>query len=214
LHTAATETLHARQTRGMRWDGPDGSVQALIEFRPPAPELVIIGTGEDAQSLAMLAAPLGFRLRVLGGNAMRLRAFSAPTQVVPARPGPADLPLNADTYVVFLSHDLALDAALLPLALDAAPAYIGLLGPRRRTAKLMTALHAAGRLPAPEQLARLHTPVGLDIGGDDPSEVALAILAQVVACKNGRQGGQFGSGHIPARHTIERCAIGEREQSA
>ena len=203
LIAALKRALTERRTHGLTLsDGPE-QMRALVEYVAPPPELVIVGTGVDAEILAHLATPLGWRVRVLGGHAMGLARFAAyRTQVVPPRPSLENLALNANAYVVLMSHGLALDSAVLPGALRSEAAYVGLLGPRRRTAKLMAALHAADRLPSTADLARLATPIGLNIGGDDPTEVALAILAQVVARKNGRAGGAFVEPEIHAAHPV------------
>lgn len=215
-HAAIAQALQkARQDRrshGLTLSEGADTLRALVEFVAPPPELVIVGTGVDAEILAQLAAPLGWRVRVLGGHALGLARFEGHrTQVVSARPTPVELALHADAYVVLMSHGLALDSAVLPIALQSEAAYVGLLGPRRRTAKLMAALHAADRLPSPAELARLATPIGLDIGGDDPTEVALSILAQVVARKNGRAGGAFVEPAIHAAHPHVTVRLDARE---
>lgn len=205
LADAMAEARAHQHSLGLRLDGGADRLRALVEYRPARPELIIVGTGHDAHALATLAAPLGWRVRVLGGHPLALADFAAPTQVVPARPAAEDLGLHAAAYVVLMSHSLALDGAILPLALASAAPYVGLLGPRRRAARLMTRLHAAGALPEPALLDKLASPVGLDLGGDDPTEVALAILAQVVARRNQRAGGAFTRPKIHAAHRwIER----------
>lgn len=205
LADAVAEATTVGESVGLHLVGDVGRLRALIERRPAPPELVIVGTGHDARALAALARPLGWRVRVLGGHPLSLADFDAPTQVVPARPTAADLALHPASYVVLMSHSVALDGAILPLALESAAPYVGLLGPKRRAAKLMARLHATGALPDPALLDKLVTPVGLDLGGDDPTEVALAILAQVVAHRNGRAGGALTRPKIHADHRwIER----------
>jgi len=99
---------------------------------------------------------------------------------------PARLAVDADTLAVIMTHhyryDVPLVRALLPLPL----AYLGLLGPRKRAGMILAELAAAGFTATPAMRARLHAPVGLDLGADAPEEVALAILAEMTADRAAR----------------------------
>jgi xanthine/CO dehydrogenase XdhC/CoxF family maturation factor len=99
---------------------------------------------------------------------------------------PAGLTVDADTVVVIMTHhyrhDVPLLRALWPLPL----AYLGLLGPRKRAEKIVADLEADGFTATPEMRARLHAPVGLDLGAEAPEEVALAILAEMTAVRSDR----------------------------
>jgi len=98
--------------------------------------------------------------------------------VVPA------LGLDRRTYAAVLAHDPRIEVPLLPLLLASPARYIGVLGSRRTHAARLERLAAEGW--PPEQLARLHGPIGLDIGAVDPEEVAVAIVAEMVAARRGR----------------------------
>jgi xanthine/CO dehydrogenase XdhC/CoxF family maturation factor len=102
-----------------------------------------------------------------------------------------------------MTHDLESDATLLVDLLASPAPYVGLMGPRRRTARLFERLRDAGRLPDPGALERLQTPVGLDLGADAPEEVTLSILAAITARRHDRSGGvlQQISGPIHDAHT-------------
>lgn len=213
LLNAMAQVWASGQSLGLCIEDTDARLRLLIEHRPAPPELVIAGTGPDAIALVALAQTMGWRVRVLGGHAMALRGINAPTQIISARPDAATLGLHAAAWVVLMTHDLSLDATLLPLALGSAAPYVGLLGPRRRAGKLMARLHADGRLPDPAQLDKLASPVGLDLGGDDPTEVALSILSQVVAHRNARSGGTFTTPTIHPPHRWLHHHIAQ-EQSA
>ena len=77
----------------------------------------------------------------------------------------------------------------MPQLLESPAFYLGLIGPKRRTGRLMTELHSRGLMPRADALARLHTPAGLDLGGDAPESVALSVIAEIEATANGRRGG-------------------------
>ncbi len=97
--------------------------------------------------------------------------------------------LGPQHYVVILSHDPKFDVPALQIALRSQASYVGLIGSRATQAKRGAALREAGFSEA--DLARIHGPVGLDLGGREPVEIALAILAEVVAVRHGRGGGKL-----------------------
>lgn len=174
--------------RRARTEG-DLFVQVLVS----SPTLVIVGAVHVAMPLVKLAQTLGFRVQVVDAR----RAFATrerfPTvdELVVAWPQEA---LKAEElgprhYVVILSHDPKFDLPALRVALRSRAAYVGLLGSRTTQAKRKAALREEGLGEA--ELARIHGPVGLDLGGREPAEMALAILAQIVAVRHGRRGGML-----------------------
>ena len=93
-----------------------------------------------------------------------------------------EMKLNESSYVVTLTHDEKLDTPALICALDHPVGYIGALGSKRTHAKRVTALREAG--VSDEQISRIHAPIGLDLGGRSPEEIALAIMAEIVQVRN------------------------------
>ena len=98
---------------------------------------------------------------------------------------------DAGTAVVVMTHHLARDLAYLRAVLPAPYPYVGLLGSRRRRENLLAELGEAGVLADDTVEARLHAPVGLDLGATDPASVALAIVAEIQAAWAGRSGGKL-----------------------
>jgi xanthine/CO dehydrogenase XdhC/CoxF family maturation factor len=153
---------------------------------------VIFGAGDDAQPLVRFAKELGWQVTITDPRPAFVtpERFPGADTVVVARPdeAPARLALGADTLAVIMTHhyhhDLPLLRALLPRPL----AYLGLLGPKKRADKILSDLAADGFALTPAMRARLHAPVGLDLGADNPEEVALAILAEMKASLAGRDG--------------------------
>ena len=162
----------------------------LETVTPPTP-LVIFGAGDDARPLARFAKELGWHVTV---------ADSRPSYVTVARFPEADqmavghgaeptagVALNARTVAVIMTHrykdDLPLLRALLPQPL----AYLGLLGPKKRAERLVETLAGEGLTITPEMRARLHAPVGLDLGATTPETVALSILAEIQTRLSGRK---------------------------
>ncbi|MFN3197145.1 MAG: XdhC family protein [Bradymonadia bacterium] len=194
------------RTQGLHVTG-NQVCRALVEHIAPPKQLLIVGTGLDAQILAQMAQPMGWHVTVTGRDTLalgRIAATGARTVMLPPRPTMEDLPLGPHTAVVLMSHNLAIDTAVLPLALSSDAPYVGLLGPRARTGRLMSTLMASGIRITPTQLARLATPIGLDLGGEEPVEVALSIIGQIVARSHGRVGAELvgGQGQIHTPHPI------------
>ena len=160
----------------------------FIDVHRPQPRLVIIGGAHVAMALHTMAAVLGFRIIVVDPR----RAFATesrfplaeaihhayPDKVLP------NLRLDGDTYLVVLSHDDKIDDPALKVALPAPLAYIGVMSSRRTHIRRVERLKAAGI--SEEQLARIHTPIGINIGAQTPEEIAVSILAEIVAVRNQR----------------------------
>lgn len=159
------------------------------EVRPPA-SLLVFGAGDDARPLVRAASELGWWVTVADPRAAfatpdrfpeadRVICASAGTLVERVGPEPGSLAAVMTHHYV---HDVPILRALLPLPL----AYVGLLGPKKRAERILEDLKAGGSAFSPGQLARLHAPVGLDLGAETPEEVALAILSEMQAILAGR----------------------------
>lgn len=181
-HSARRAALH-------RFRHPGGEVEVLIEHLRPARRLVIFGGGHDALPLVRMAKLQGLHVTVIDSRAhfaRRSRFPEADAVVLGQLDNSFALSdVLADAAVVVMTHSLQQDAWWLAQALASSACYIGQLGPRERTERLLAGM-AHNNLPG---LARLHYPVGLDLGGDIPESVALAILGEITAVLNGRTGG-------------------------
>jgi xanthine dehydrogenase accessory factor len=163
-----------------------GQGQVFCEVYLPAPTLVMVGGVHIAIALAALAKTLGYRTivvdprRAFGSH----RRFPNVDRLIQAWPDEAlaQVELNASTAVAMLTHDPKLDDPALLAALPSPAFYIGALGSRKTQLARRERLLAAGVDPA--LLDRLHGPIGLDIGARTPEEIALSILAEVVAARH------------------------------
>lgn len=171
-------------------------------FAPP-PQLVVFGANDFSAALAPLAKELGYAVTI--GDA-RERFAGAPrfrraAEVVVAWPDDllARRTLGPRDVVLVFTHDPKFDEPALRAALAGGAGYIGALGSRRTTADRNRRLRAAG--VTDEQLARIHAPCGLDIGGRTPEETAISVLGEIVAARAGRPGGSLAatSGTIQPR---------------
>jgi len=159
-----------------------GDHDVFVETLAPAPRLVIWGADEVAIPLSAMARHAGFRVTICDPRPAFAVAdrFPDAEAVVVGWPGDVagEVPLDAGTYVVSLTHDARVEDPLLPRVLESPARYIGAMGSRRTHAKRLERLASDGW--SPESLARIHGPVGLDIGGESPAEVAVSILAEMI----------------------------------
>jgi xanthine dehydrogenase accessory factor len=174
----------------------------FVDVVAPPPRLIVFGAVDFAAALCRMAKTSGWRPFVVdprGRFATRER-FPDAEEVIVAWPDKAFAQLGGidrATYIAVLTHDPKLDDAALTAALASDAPYIGAMGSRRAQEKRRERLLALG--VAEDQLARIAAPIGLDLGGLTAEETALSILAEVVAVRNGREGGRLsasGAGRI------------------
>jgi len=182
-----------RETRNALSDGRSrrvtiGEDELFVDVLRPSARLVIVGGVHIAVALVPLAKRMGFRTVVVDprtpfGSPAR---FPEADEIVSEWPDAAlaKLRLNAGTAVAVLAHDPKLDDPALIAALASPAFYVGALGSTRTQEKRRARLRKAG--VSEDALARLYAPIGLDIGGRSPEEIALSILAQIVAARHGR----------------------------
>ena len=174
-------------------DGPGGA-QLFVDVTAPAPRLVVFGAVDFARDLCVLARATGWRPYVVDPRSRFATAerFPEAEEVVAAWPAQAFARMGGidrATYIAVLTHDPKLDDAALVLALDSDAPYVGAMGSRRAQEARRERLLAAG--VAEDQLARIAAPIGLDLGGLTGEETALSIMAEVVAVRNGHEGGRL-----------------------
>ena len=168
----------------------DGERVAYEPIQSPM-RLVVCAAGHDAIPLVRQAAELGWRVTVADVRRKLLthERFPEATDFCDADPAKAAAAIGPDrrTAVVLMSHNYLRDQEYLRsfLEADAAPAYLGVLGPRGRTEQMLHGLELS------DAIARLHAPAGLDIGAEGPEEVARAIVAEILAVMRGRSGGSL-----------------------
>jgi xanthine dehydrogenase accessory factor len=171
-----------------------GDVSLFVDVTAPPPRLVMFGAVDFAAALARMARAAGWRPYVIdprGRFATRER-FPEAEEIVVAWPEEAFARIGGidrATYIAVLTHDPKLDDAALTIAVRSPAAYIGAMGSRRAQEKRRERLLEQGLTE--EDLARIAAPIGLDLGGLTAEETALSIMAEVVAVRNGRNGGRL-----------------------
>ena len=170
--TDAERVLREERTDAVEYKTPNGSVGVLIEYVPRPIALVLCGDGNDTGPLAALGVEMGWQVRRVT----------------------KDDPLGAlddRTAAVVMTHNYPRDLLLLESLLKSHTRYLGLLGPRQRTQRLLDELKQRGAEPNVIQLGKLHAPAGLDLGAETPQEIALSIAAEIRAVMGGRSGGML-----------------------
>lgn len=192
LQEDAYRVLIEGKTRVISYSLDKGSAEVLIEvIRPPVP-LLVFGAGYDAVPVVQLAKQLGWHVTVVDRRtayATRDR-FPHADEIIVCHPEelPTKLNLNPQMVAIVLTHNYLSDRALLQTLLPSPIRYLGLLGPKHRTQKLLEDLHTEGFIPSECQLRRLYAPVGLDIGGETAEEIAFSIVAEIQAVLAQRSG--------------------------
>ncbi len=184
LGSAALDREVVERVRGLAAAGRSG-VQAVagrrvfVEVLPPPPHLLVCGGGDDARPLVAYAADVGFRVTLLDHRPALLAPewFPQALRRVVARPEDPGLalPPPARTLAVVKTHSLAHDREWVRRLLAAGLPYIGVLGPHGRTQAILRDIGAAGAAE------RVFGPVGLDLGADGPRQVAISIVAELLA---------------------------------
>ena len=149
-----------------------GEVRAFIQPFLPPPQLIIVGGGHIGRPLKVMGEAAGFEV-----------------VVVDAEPGRANVPglesvhLTTDSFIVLITTDHISDEAALRQVIDSPVRYIGMIGSRRKCETIMGHLRADGI--SEEVLTRVYAPIGLDLGGPTPEEIAVSILAEIIAVRRG-----------------------------
>jgi len=156
----------------------------FFEVLLPPPRLVIVGAGDDAIPLARAAAAVGFRITVVDHRPAYLAAERFPdvSQLVQAAPedDTDPLALDRDCFAVVMNHALERDRAWIRVLLQSPVPYIGVLGPRARVGRILEQLGC-------EASDRVFGPVGLDLGANGPEQIAVSVLAEILAVRADRK---------------------------
>ncbi len=196
-----------------------GTVTVFIETLIAPVPLVIFGAGPDALPIVELARSVGWQTEVVDPQARHstLTRFAIADHVTLSRDEdvPARVTITPRTLTLLMTHNYPHDLALLKFLLDSPACYIGVMGPRNRTERMLSELAAKEMLRSDEaDLSRLYSPVGLDIGANTPAEVALSIVAEMRAVLEGCGGGLLrerrGSIHSRTAY-VERAPVSEHQ---
>ncbi len=167
-----------------------GTSEIFIEPLLPDPIVLVIGCGHVGKAVAALAKWVGFRVAVSDDRA----EFCTPDIIpdadiyLPVAPDALaqHIVINRQTYIAALTRGVDVDVELLPALLESPAPYIGLIGSRRRWSMTVQGLQARG--VTPEQIARVRSPIGLELNAETPREIAVSIMAEIIMVMHGGTG--------------------------
>jgi xanthine/CO dehydrogenase XdhC/CoxF family maturation factor len=187
------DTLKNGASTIKRCEVDGGSIEVFIEIIEPQVPLVIFGAGDDVLPILAFARNLGWHTTIVDTRARpaSIERFREADAVLLSRPEAVsgNLALTESSAVVLMTHNYLHDLELLKLLLCRRVRYLGCLGPKRRTERLLVELSGGAVAAADAYLRQVHAPAGLDIGAETPSEIAFSIIAEVKAILTGREGG-------------------------
>ena len=184
----AVEVLRSRCSRIEEYDFGE----VFFDYIEPPVNIKIFGAGADAVPLAKIAKDLGWHVTVIDHRSALANneRFEDPDEIILARPEEVSnkVPLNIESVAVVMTHNYDHDKTIVKLLLKRNLKYLGLLGPKVRTENLLRELKDEGATFSDSDLAKLHAPVGLDIGAQLPETIALSIIAEIQAVLANRNG--------------------------
>ena len=167
-----------------------GEIELFVDYMSPGPEVWVFGAGHVGLAVGELAAFTGFRVTLVDDRPEYADEKRAPwahsMMACDFVDAASKAPGGADSYVVIVTRGHAWDAQVLYeiLRLEPRPYYVGMMGSKPKVKSCFDGLRAKG--VSEEALAVVHAPIGLAIGGDSPREIAVSVVAEMVAARNGR----------------------------
>ena len=188
LKTGIGQTLSYTMSDPSRGDPGvcGGTVEVFVEPILPPALIVVIGAGHVGKAVVHLAKWLGFRVALSDDRAEFCNPEAIPNAdayyPVPMAELVNQLKVTHQTYLVITSRGSSVDAAGMPSLLDSEAAYIGVIGSKRRWLTTVKALREKG--VAEEKIARVHSPMGLELNAETPEEIAVSIMAEIMMLKD------------------------------
>lgn len=177
--------LAQRKSKLLDYTIPEGKVTVWCDYIPLPTQILVCGAGEDARPLVQLMADMGWRVFLSDPRPAVVEDEAFPGVhdfvIAPFEELPRHIDFDHLNGVVILTHNYQNDLQLLDIFFASSIPYIGLLGSRKRTKRLLVDLARRRGTITPQQRSRLHAPVGLDLQAESPQEIALAIVAEILS---------------------------------
>lgn len=206
LTEPTAELLERGKAETLRVETDRGAVEVFVDGIDAPPHLVVFGSGPDVGPVVDLAKQVDFRVTVVGfrGAQATPERFPRADRVTASSPAQVRdaVDFDADTYTVVMTHNFLDDQLVLETLLETPAPYIGLMGPRERFEELLEAFAEDGVRIGEDALDRIYTPIGLDLGGDSPQQIAYSIVAEVLAVANGHTPGHLSEREGPIHERL------------
>ena len=185
--------LETRKTKSKVYSSNDENYEVFLELVEPNIKLMIFGAGFDARPVAQMAKLLGWQVEVTDECVSHIAPVFFPDADKLSLCSRAfvdrDFHVSRHTACVLMSHNYEYDRDVLRKLVRSDAPYVGILGPRKRFEKMMSEYRSEGFFLTDEELGRIHSPIGLDIGAETPDEIALAIVGEIKSAFSRRSGG-------------------------
>ncbi|USZ69912.1 XdhC family protein (plasmid) [Halorussus salilacus] len=218
VRETAREFAESGQSDTVAVETDRGTAEVFVDGYEPTPQLLVFGSDNDVRPVSRLGRDAGFEVTVASARGARADAerFPAAHRVVAARPTEVAEVIERpeDTYAVVMSHNFVDDRLALEALLDTAVPYVGVMGPRKRFEEMRAALAEEDVGLSESDRERVATPVGLDLGGGEPMQVALSVVSEVLAVANGREGGRLTRREEPIHPRPESASSPEDESAS
>lgn len=188
----ALQALNSTQSVTQNYQLDDEQIRLFIEVILPAPQLTIYGAGNDVQPLLRMAVGLGWRVHVIDGRSPQatVQRFPEAESVEVVKLDDLQKHQFSAGYAVLMSHNYHYDFAVLQqLVVLTTINYIGILGPKKKTDRLLNDLQNTGFILTEDEQERLYGPVGLNIGAETAEEIAVAVMAELLAVRHNCKAG-------------------------
>ena len=214
------QVLTAHQSLFRTYQSKNQNLTAFIELIEPVVSLIVFGAGNDVIPLVVMAEILGWETTVIDGRPAyaKKERFSPTCQVLVSKPEKVLEQITIDKQTVFLlmTHNYNYDMAMLLQLLQKNVVYVGMLGPKKKLERILDEWEEQGIQLTKEQLASVHSPVGLDIGAEASEEIALSVLSEIKAVLSGKKGlslhGNTGTIHSRNEFVIEQVSIADKNK--
>ena len=187
------EVFETKRSEAKRYNFESSSVEVFIELIQPTISLMIFGGGFDARPVSHLAKSLGWEVTVTDECVAHIAPVFFPTadnlSLCQRQYIDRDFDITPFTACVLMSHNYEYDRDVLKKLLSSPSPYIGILGPRKRFDKMVAEFQTQGLSLSGDDLHRIHSPIGLDIGAEAPDEIALSIVSEIQGKFANRSGG-------------------------
>ena len=185
--------FETRKSEAKKYDVDGKEAEIFIELIQPSITLIIFGGGFDARPVSQLAKSLGWEVTVTDECVAHIAPVFFPSadklSLCQREFIDRDFEITPYTACVLMSHNYDYDRDVLKKLLKSEAPYIGILGPRKRFDKMVEEFAVEGVAPGPEDIRRVHSPIGLDIGAEAPDEIAVSIIAEIQTKFSNRSGG-------------------------
>lgn len=182
------DCLQNKKSAVKNYSSASGEMQLFIEILPPPIHLIIYGGNYDIYSMVRIAKEVGWKVSVVC-NPLKVNKvlFDLADEVIEKEKG-STIEIDEYTVALLMAHDYETDFKNMINLLKTSITYIGMLGPKKRTDKMFLKLKEEDKAVSEEDLQRIATPVGLDIGAETPEEIAISIIAEIKTFFSGRSG--------------------------